>query len=140
MFPETLWCLLNVAIVAAQTRQQLSLNNLSTFDESLTFTLPESSNLTVSVALCSSASSARFFVTNTSSDADNPGPDGGTDVYEILLNEGYGSFAGVFTNGGVLSAENTRDVTFEVGVSESGEYSLHLFIIQISTSSTRTNA
>ncbi|KAK0436385.1 stretch-activated cation channel Mid1 [Armillaria borealis] len=120
MFPETLWCLLNVAIVAAQTRQQLSLNNMSTFDESLTLTLPESSNLTVSVALCSSASSARFFVTNTSSDADNPGPGGGTDVYEILLNEGYGSFAGIFTNGGVLSAENTRDVTFEVGVSESG--------------------
>ncbi|KAK0447449.1 stretch-activated Ca2+-permeable channel component-domain-containing protein [Desarmillaria tabescens] len=120
MFPETLWCLLNVAIVIAQTRRQLSLNDVSSFDESSTFTLPESSNLTVSVALCSSASSARFFVTNTSADADDPGLGGGTDVYEILLNEGYGNFAGVFTNGGVLAAENTSDVTFEVGVSESG--------------------
>ncbi|KAK0187108.1 stretch-activated Ca2+-permeable channel component-domain-containing protein [Armillaria mellea] len=120
MFPETLWCLLNIAIVAAQTRQQLSLNNVSSFDESSSFTLPDSSNLTVSLALCSSASSARFFVTNTSSNADNPGPDGGIDVYEISLNEGYGSFAGVFTNGGVLSAEDTDDVTFEIGVSESG--------------------
>ncbi|KAK0200410.1 stretch-activated cation channel Mid1 [Desarmillaria ectypa] len=119
MFPETLWCLLNVAIVVAQTKQQLSLNTVSSFNESSTFTLPESSSLTVSVALCSLASSARFFVTNTSADADNPGPNGGTDVYEILLNEGYGNFAGVFTNGGVLLAENTSEAIFEVGVSES---------------------
>ncbi|KAG7442158.1 uncharacterized protein BT62DRAFT_982557 [Guyanagaster necrorhizus] len=120
MFPETLWYLLNVAIVFAQTRKQLSLNTVSSFNDSSTFTLPEASNLTVSVALCSSSSSARFFVTNTSADADNPGPDGGTDVYEISLNEGFGNFAGAFTNGGVLSADDASNVTFEVGVSESG--------------------
>ncbi|KAF8910278.1 stretch-activated cation channel Mid1 [Mucidula mucida] len=120
MLPESLWCLVSAALVVAQSRQQLLLDRLRPSDDSLVFTVPASDNLTISVALCATGTSPRFFVTNVSSSEVDPGPSGGTDVYEIELNDGYGSFNGPFANGGVLAVSDGADVAYEVGVSENG--------------------
>lgn len=124
MLPETLLCLISATIVLAQSRQQLSLNTLSSWNaQNLpnppTFTLPVSQSLSVSIALCSGTSSARFFVTNSSS-IDTPGSDGGTDVYELVVTNGHANFTGVFTDGGVLAVEEAGQSSFEVGVSDTG--------------------
>ncbi|KIO08800.1 hypothetical protein M404DRAFT_326832 [Pisolithus tinctorius Marx 270] len=65
-------------------QQSFPLNSLSTFSGSsiskpATFGLPASSRLTVSVAICSSASSEHFFLTN------------GSDILERQLESGLGS-------------------------------------------------
>jgi len=132
MLPETLLCLLNAAIVLAQSRQQLGLNAVSSFNPLTlpnppSFTLPTSNELTVSIALCSSnsgGSTPRFFVTNSST-VDNPGSGGGTDVFEIAVNGGHGNWTGVFDSGGTLAVENVGQVSFEVGVSDNGELDSH---------------
>lgn len=125
MLPQCLWLLISAALIAAQSKEQLSLDSLGSFNESLSFTLPSAKNLTVSVAACNSNSqSLRFFVTNSSSTADNPGPQGGTDVYEIALKDGYGQFAGPFTDGGVLSVNAGRGLSYQVGISLNGKPNL----------------
>lgn len=128
MLPETLLSLLNVAVVVAQSRQALSLNSVSSFNPRTlpnppSFSLPVSSILTVSVALCSNNSAGfipRFFVTNSST-VNNPGSSGGPDVFEVPLNGGHGNWTGVFPDGGVLAVENVANISFEVGVSDKGE-------------------
>ncbi|KAL4071955.1 stretch-activated Ca2+-permeable channel component-domain-containing protein [Scleroderma yunnanense] len=100
-------------------QSQISLNSLSTFSSSnlSVFSLPPSSSLTVSVALCSlQASSARFFLTNDTT-ISVPGPEGGIDVFEILLENGYGYWTGPAANGGSLTADNLNNGIFEVAVS-----------------------
>ena len=103
----------------------LALNSLSTFSGSsisspATFTLPASSSLTVSVAICSSqASSAHFFLTNDTA-ISLPGPDGGIDVFEILLVNGYGHWTGPAANGGSLAIDGLEQGIFEVAVSNNG--------------------
>lgn len=131
MLPETLLCLLNAAFVLAQTRQQLSLNGITPFVPSSipnppVFSLPRSSNLSITVALCSTGNPPpRFFVTNSSS-IDNPGSGGGQDVFEIPLNNGYGNWTGIFVNGGVLAVEEVGQTSFEVGVSDQGAFTLYV--------------
>lgn len=128
MLPETLLLLLNAALALAQSpRPQLSLNTLSTFNATTlpnppSFTLPVSLQLSVSVALCSTGSSSpRVFLTNSSTN-ESPGPEGGTDVYEIAMDDGYGAFTGVFAAGGVLSFQDVGLNTLEIGVSDTGTY------------------
>ncbi|RDB24086.1 Stretch-activated cation channel MID1 [Hypsizygus marmoreus] len=123
MLPEALICLLNVALAFAQTQQALPLNALASFTPSNTpkppvLSLPTSSNLSVTVALCSSGNNPRFFVTN-SSDA-IPGSSGGKSVFEITLKDGYGNWTGPFRDGGVLAIEDVGQSSFELGVSEQG--------------------
>ncbi|KIK55700.1 hypothetical protein GYMLUDRAFT_248510 [Collybiopsis luxurians FD-317 M1] len=126
MLPETLICLLNAAIIQAATAQ-LSLNsilslNAQNLPSPPTFSVPAAETLTITVAFCSSGtSSPRFFVTNSTS-VDDPGPDGGEDVYEILVEEGLGTFSGIFSEGGVLAVDtdNSNSFAFEIGASDDG--------------------
>ncbi|KAI6131314.1 stretch-activated Ca2+-permeable channel component-domain-containing protein [Pisolithus thermaeus] len=105
-------CLFSACVVLAQAQQSLPLNSLSTFSGSsisnpATFGLPASSSLTVSVAICSSqASSERFFLTN------------GSDVFEIQLESGFGSWTGPSSNNASLLVESVGQSTFEVAVSD----------------------
>ena len=129
MLPQTLLIfLLDAALVAAQVGKTLSLNSLALFTpQSLPnppiFTLPSSDVLAVSVAVCSGNSQSglpRFFVTNDTSTG-TPSSNGGTNVFEILLNEGMGNWTGFGGNGGLLAVENGGKVSFEIGVTSSGE-------------------
>jgi calcium channel MID1 len=128
MLPHALLCLLQAVLIAAQTRQQLQLNALSSFtSQSIpnppVFSLPSSDTLAVSVALCSGDSQSslpRFFVTNDTS-VGVPGSEGGTNVFEISLDAGLGNWTGLASKGGVLAVENAGQTSFEVGVSNSGE-------------------
>ncbi|THV06242.1 hypothetical protein K435DRAFT_711798 [Dendrothele bispora CBS 962.96] len=128
MLPATLICLLNAALVLAQSRQQISLNSVSSFNtQSLpgtSFQLPRADNLSVSVALCSGnkgSSSTRFFLTNAST-VDDPGPEGGTDVFELNMKDGLGVFSGIFTNGGILAIdkEDNERLSFQIAASDNG--------------------
>ena len=125
MLPETLLCLLSAALILAQTRQELTLDSLFIFNSTglpnpPSFDLPFARNLSISVALCSSSTSLpRFFVTNGTA-TDNPGPEGGEDVYEIRISNGYGTFTGDFTAGGILAVDNAGQIPFEVGISDGG--------------------
>ncbi|KAI6108570.1 stretch-activated cation channel Mid1, partial [Pisolithus croceorrhizus] len=106
-------CLPSACVVLAQAQQSLPLNSLSTFSGSsisdpATFGLPTSSSLTVSVAICSSQASERFFLTN------------GSDVFEIQLESGFGSWTGPSSNNASLLVESVGQSTFEVAVSNNG--------------------
>ncbi|KAI5989562.1 stretch-activated Ca2+-permeable channel component-domain-containing protein [Pisolithus albus] len=98
--------------VLAQAQQSLPLNSLSTFSGSsipnpATFGLPASSSLTVSVAICSSqASSESFLLTN------------GSDIFEIELESGFGSWTGPSSNNASLLVDGAGQSTFEVAVSD----------------------
>ena len=123
MLPETLLCLLNVAFVFAQTRQQLSLNVISSFTPSNIpnpplFTLPQSKNLSITVALCSTAAVPRFFLSNSSSAV--PGSGSGPQGTEITITDGYGEWTGPVSDGSVLSVEGAGTSSFELAVSEDG--------------------
>jgi len=123
MLPDVLLCLLNVALVFAQTRQQLSLNVISSFTSSNIpnpplFTLPQSKNLSITVALCSTAAAPRFFVSNSSNTV--PGSGGGPQGTEITLTDGHGEWTGPVSDGGVLSVEAIGKSSFELAASEDG--------------------
>ena len=134
MLSHPLLCLLQATLVAAQARQQLSLNALSAFNPKTlpnppAFTLPSSNVLAVSVAVCSGNSQSslpRFFLTNDTS-VGTPGPGGGANVFEIVLTAGLGNWTGVASNGGVLAVQNASQFSFEVGVSNSSASFLFLF-------------
>ncbi|KIY68283.1 hypothetical protein CYLTODRAFT_436665 [Cylindrobasidium torrendii FP15055 ss-10] len=117
--PQSLWLLVTAALAAAQTRQTLSLEKIQAATKSQTFTIPAAANLTVSVAVCDTGTSPTFFVTNSSSNAQDPGHSAGTDIYQITLENGMGNFTGSFASGGVLSVE-TSNPGYEVAVSEFG--------------------
>ena len=130
MLPRILLCLLSTAIAFAQTtRQQLSLNKPLSFTQSDTlpvFTIPNGSNLTVTVAVCSDDvgdPGQRFFIAHTSSDPPNaPRHTRGDGVVEITLIQGLGVFNSPFPNGGVVTVEGQG--AFEIGVSDSGVYTI----------------
>ncbi|KAF8882264.1 stretch-activated Ca2+-permeable channel component-domain-containing protein [Infundibulicybe gibba] len=123
MLPEALLCLLGAAIVSAQTRVKLELNTFVSFNGSNApdppvFTIPASdtAGLTVSVALCSNDVPPRFFVTNGSA-VDVPGPNGGPNVFQVPLQDGFGNWTGVFPAGGVLAVDGLGKTPFELGIS-----------------------
>lgn len=126
LLPRTLLCLVQAWLVLADTR--LALNQLQTISASsspLTYALPSSQNpVSVSVALCSyPRSTPRFFVSNGSVTA--PGPDdlGQQGVFEIDVSEySLGNVTVQVTSTGVLSVYNATGMSFEVGVSDEGEY------------------
>ncbi|KAE9399841.1 hypothetical protein BT96DRAFT_1101363 [Gymnopus androsaceus JB14] len=65
--------------------------------------------------------SVHFFVTNDTT-LDDPGPDGGTDVYEISIMEGIRTFSGAFLNGGVVAVDivdDSNSFSFEIAASDS---------------------
>ncbi|KAH7886736.1 stretch-activated cation channel Mid1 [Phlebopus sp. FC_14] len=130
--PQTFLSLLHASFAFAQTQQALSLNSISLFTGSAipnpaSFSLPSSSQLTVSVAICSSqASSARFFVSNsTSGFSSSTVPEPSTDnSLEMALENGFGHWTGIISDTGLLIVENLGDPgSFQVSVSNNG--SLH---------------
>ncbi|KAF9473214.1 hypothetical protein BDN70DRAFT_817583 [Pholiota conissans] len=126
MLPEALVALLVAALAAAQTRQTLALNQITSLNTTTAQPrlIPSaSSRLAISVALCAVASPVpRFFVSNSSSSAAVPGPGGGVDVWEISLEDGTGVWEGAFPDGGVFAVDvgqGALAVPFDVGVSDS---------------------
>ncbi|KAI6001327.1 hypothetical protein EDD15DRAFT_2516474 [Pisolithus albus] len=123
---QTSFLCLSTAVLA-QAQQSLPLNSLSTFSgssipNSATFGLPASSSLTVSVAICSSqASSESFLLTN------------GSDIFEIELESGFGSWTGPSSNNASLLVDGAGQSTFEVAVSDNGALILHSTLLVIRT-------
>ncbi|KZT30269.1 hypothetical protein NEOLEDRAFT_1054732 [Neolentinus lepideus HHB14362 ss-1] len=132
LLPHSLLLLLHVSLTYAQATQQLSIGSLNTYTSanfsgstSPALRLPPSTNLSVSVAIClSSQSLPRFFVTNNT-EISLPGPSGGSNVFEIQLNDGYGNWTGSTPEGGVLAVTNVGGTPFEVGVTEGDSGPMH---------------
>lgn len=137
MLPEALLTLLAAALAAAQARQALVLNQITSLTtQAQPRTLPASSRLALSIALCAAASpTPRFFLSNVSSSGDQgtPGAAGGPGVFEIALADGQGSWTGAFPNGGILAVDangGSSAVPFDVGVSDGGtSYSILFYPI-----------
>ena len=123
---RTLLCLAQAWLVLADT--QLVLNQLQTVSATsspLTYALPSSPNpVSVSVALCSyPRSTPRFFVSNGSVTMPGPNDLGQQDVFELDVSEySLGNVTVQVTNTGVLAVYNATDMSFEVGVSDEGEW------------------
>lgn len=128
MLPESLLCLLSAAVAYSQTIQQLTVNNITSFNSlslpsTSSFSLPQSEKLSITITLCSKSSSIpHFFVSNNSDSATLDGP--GDTFSEIEFSSGLGSWFGRFANGGVLAIEsnNTDGVIFDIGLSDSGKH------------------
>jgi calcium channel MID1 len=135
---KMLWPLVSLLLSLPLTRSQSTLSSLSlntplslsgnnfSSPAPLLFSLPSSSQLTISIALCASPSSSppRVFVSNSSDSQVPPGPSGGLDVFEITLNSlGLGNLtldAGDTT--GVLAVYGgTTSDSLEIGVSQGGK-------------------
>jgi hypothetical protein len=132
-----LWPLVSLLISLPLTRPQSTLSSLNlntplslagnnfSSPAPLLFSLPSSSQLTISIALCASPSSnpPRVFVSNSSASQVPPGPNGGPDVFEVTLNSlGLGNLtldAGDTT--GVLAVYGTTSDSLEIGVSQGGK-------------------
>ena len=131
MLPESLLCLLSAAVAYSQTIQKLTVNNIASFNTlnlpstPSFFSLPQSEQLSITIALCSKSSSIPNFLVSNSSDSATLDNSGDT-FSEIELSSGLGSWFGRFANGGVLALEsnNTDGVAFDIGISDSG---MHLF-------------
>jgi hypothetical protein len=119
MLPHTLLCLLSAYLVTAQSPLTLdSLNAISpsNFPDPPTFTLPPSSNLIVSIGLCSDppqTNPPRFFISNDTTSGK---------VWEIDVGSGFGFWKGRAAQGGVLRVDNGNGMSFEIGLSDTGEY------------------
>ena len=131
MLPESLLCLLSAAVAYSQTTQTLTVNNVTSFNtlslpSTPSFSLPQSVNLSITIAICSQSSSIpHFFVSNSSDSATFP-----EDSFsEIEFTYGLGSWSGRFANGGVLAIEsnNSGGVSFDIGISNSGMYPFPLY-------------
>lgn len=128
LLPESFILLLNAAIIAAQRREIVINSVLSLTPQSLpnppVFTIPASARLALTVALCASVDNPpRFFVTNSSANADTPTSGSvlnGNEVYEIGIENGLGVFEGPFGDGGILAVENVGQMNFELGLTDSG--------------------
>jgi len=120
--------------------------NFSTTSTPLLFSLPSSSQITISLALCAAASNSppRVFVTNSSSSSQPvvPGPDGGPDVFQVTVGSmGLGNLTLDLPTGddaaaGVLAVYGgTTSDSLEIGISQGGERGTHL-IFRFSSSLT----
>ena len=123
----TLLCLIHAWLVLAES-ETLSLNQLYNFSTTTsnpsTYTLPESINLTVTLALCSydTSDGPRFYLSNDSSVIPSPDNVGQPNVYHIELgDEGIGNWTGIMSSRGLLAVYNATQTPFEVGVSDNGE-------------------
>ncbi|KAI0695683.1 stretch-activated cation channel Mid1 [Cerioporus squamosus] len=127
LLPITLLAAVTSFLVFAQAQQQLSLDTVVDLDSSKlpsppSFKLPSDSNsLYVAIALCTESDSPpRFFVTNdTTFTQPGPGDVDNVSVFEVIVgSEGFGSWAGLLANGGILSVQKGSTTTpFEVVVS-----------------------
>jgi hypothetical protein len=108
------------------TPLSLSANNFSTSTSTpVLFSLPSSSQLTISIALCAppSTNAPRVFVSNSSNSQVIPGPDGESDVFEVTLSGlGLGNLTlDVGDSTGLLAVYGgTTSDNLEIGVSQGG--------------------
>ena len=131
MLPESLLCLLGAILAYSQTTQNLTVNNVTSFNtlslpSKPSFSLPQSERLSITIALCSKSSSIpQFFVSNSSNSATLH--DSEHTFSKIQFSSGLGSWFGRFANGGVLAIEsnNTDGVAFDIGISDSGMHPLY---------------
>ncbi|SRR6266851_5532837 len=107
-------------------------SNFTTTSTPLVFSLPSSSQITISVALCAAASSSppRIFVTNSSSSSQLvvPGPAGGPNVFQVTIGTlGLGNLTLELPTGGDAAAGvlavygGTPSDSLEIGVSQGGK-------------------
>lgn len=129
MLPESLLCLLSAAVAYSQTTQTLPVNKVTSFNTlslppTSSFSLPQSEQLSITIAICSQSSSIPRFLVSNSSDSATLLDDQGA-FSEIAFSFGLGSLIGRFANGGVLAVEsnNTDGVAFDIGISDSGMHS-----------------
>jgi len=140
MFPPSLWALvasvvLSLPLIPAQSTQAslsfdtlvtLTGNNFSTTSTPVLFTLPSSSAITISLALCAAASSnpPRVLVSNSTDSQVPPDSSGGPDVYEVMIsNLGLGNLTLEFSEDavGVLAVYGgTTSDSLEIGISQGG--------------------
>lgn len=111
--------------LSLDTPLPLSANNFSTSSTPLLFSLPSSSQLTISISLCASPSSSppRVFVSNSSNSQIIPGPNGGSDVFEVTLSDlGLGNLTVDASDSTALLAVygGTSSDSLEIGVSQGG--------------------
>ncbi|KAG7085887.1 hypothetical protein E1B28_003421 [Marasmius oreades] len=100
---------LTLGSLVSFTSQTLNVNSNNTFS------LPNGSNLTISVSICSFT--ARFFITNNSDST----------TINMPVTDGVGVFSGRLEQGGVLSVESEGGSgTVQLGLSEKGPLQEHL--------------
>jgi calcium channel MID1 len=110
--------------LSLDTPLSLSANNFST-STPLLFSLPSSSQLSISIALCAppSSNAPRVFVSNSSNSQVIPRPNGGSDVFEVTLSGlGLGNLTlDVGDSTGLLAVYGgTTSDNLEIGVSQGG--------------------
>ena len=131
LLPASLFAVVQSFLVLVEAQQQLTLGTINDFNTTglpspPTFSLPSSSDTRfVSVALCAESDGPpRFFVTNDTSITQPSLSDvNNITTFEILVgSEGFGSWSGLLTNGGVLAVEaGSTSTSFELLVSTSSE-------------------
>ncbi|KAI0286249.1 stretch-activated cation channel Mid1 [Russula brevipes] len=138
MLPSSLWALvasvvLSLPLIPAQSTQTslsfdtlvtLTGNNFSTTSTPVLFSLPSSSAITISLALCAAASSnpPRVLVSNSTDSQVPPDSSGGPDVYEVMISSlGLGNLTLEFPENavGVLAVYGgTTSDSLEIGISQ----------------------
>ncbi|EIN04121.1 hypothetical protein PUNSTDRAFT_138851 [Punctularia strigosozonata HHB-11173 SS5] len=133
MLPHGLLWLLLASLTPAQAQNVLNLGAVSDFSganltSTPTFSFPASSQLSVSVALCSNASDPpRFFITNnTALDGPTVASGSGSNIWEITLKDGYGNWTGPALDGGMIAGNNLGDLRFQIALSRDGPAHEHL--------------
>lgn len=127
--------LLTLILYVADThqQQQLSLDAVSTFSSASTSSIPShDGEVVITIALCGSPQGATPSVILTNSSTGTPTEDnvGTQDVFEIPIEEGLGSWAGLISEGGRLAITNTGQTTYEVGVSTDSGQPIHQYLGQ----------
>ena len=115
MLPQSLLCLLSASLVLSQSLALNSLTQISptNLPNPPIFSLPNSNNLTVSIALCSdppTTNPPKFTLSNGTTTS-NP--------QVIQLTNGHGNWTGK-VDSGTLRIENGDNLKFEIGISDSG--------------------
>lgn len=128
MLPFALICLLQAHLTLAQS--PLPLNEVHEFfpGPPAIFAIPPfPTNLSVSVAVCSSSNSTpRFFFSNDSSKrVASPKDAEGEGYTEMILQDGFAEWTGGFREGGFLAVTNTGQTPFEIGLSQNGAWCAH---------------
>ena len=124
--------LLALILYVADTRQQqLNLDAISKFSSASTLTLPShDGDIAISVALCGNpqGTTPRVIFTNSSTETPTDVNIGSQDVFEILIEEGVGNWAGSISQGGRLAITDTGQTQYEVGISTDAEEALHQYL------------
>lgn len=116
-----------------QQQQQLNLDVVSRFSSASTVTLPShSGGVVISVALCGSpeGTTPQVIFTNSSTETPTEANVGTQDVFDIPIEEGLGTWAGLISEGGQLAITNTGQTQYEVGVSTNPKQALHQYLGQ----------